>query len=83
MRWWYSHRLPLSDIYYMYQIYRSNELFLYGTVERGCEVLATFGPVDADKNSTDIGNSKEIDLASLNIPLDWKSPVVKEEYSGE
>jgi len=61
----------------------ARELFLYGTVERGCEVVATFGPADADKVKTDIGNSNEFDLATLDIPLDWKSPVVKEAYCTE
>ena len=58
-------------------------LFLYGTVERGCEVVATFGPADADDVLTDIGNCNANELATLDIPLDWKSRVVKEEYSGE
>jgi len=59
----------------------AHALFFYGTVRREGEVVATFGPADADQANTNIGQCKKHDLAKLDFSLDWKSPVVKQEYS--
>jgi hypothetical protein len=59
------------------------EMYLYGTVERGGDVVATFGPVDADLVETDIGESRYRDWTTLKTPLDWKSAAVKKEYSDD
>jgi hypothetical protein len=59
------------------------KLFFYGTVERGGDVVATFGPIDADLMDTDIGVSRNDEMASMSFHLYWKSPAVRKEYSDD
>jgi hypothetical protein len=58
------------------------EMYLYGTVERGGDVVATCGPVDADLMNVKIEESRDGYFHGLKIPFrDWKSAAVEREYS--
>jgi len=52
-------------------------LFLYGTLDTDDDIVATFGPVDTN-NVVGSGHS---DSWKVKMDIDWKSPLVFEEYA--
>jgi len=62
-----------------------DDLFLYGTLERGGEVVATCGPIDAGDVQTslyfDHNSFFEPSYLGVTIPMNWKSTSVMREYT--
>jgi hypothetical protein len=58
------------------------EMYLYGTVEQGGDVVATCVLADADLMNVKIEESRDGYFHGLKIPFrDWKSAAVEREYS--
>jgi len=76
LRRYFSGTLPAGQ-----EVAARGELFLYVTLEGDGEVVATFGPVDADEVNTNIGRCATA-WAAVYIPLLWKNADVEDQYWG-